>query len=302
MAKKKNKKIGIIESHFLDSGAFTLWTKAARYAEEQKCGRWDYYETSEFWEYMDSYAAFVKEYAVAIDLYANVDVIPNPQLTWRNQKYLENKHKLSPVPVVHYTTDTKWLKRYMKAGYKIIGLGGLVGSTMKKDCQNWLDECFNIVCDNPDRLPKVKLHGFGVTSYKFLIRYPWWSVDSAAWAKIASFGGICVPQKRKGKFVFNEAPYAMKISMESPQAETRNHFLRLNPERKEMVREWLAFIKIPVGSFDEKTNEVQEVGAVTSHIYRRIANLIFYDMMVKALPEWPWPFGVRKKRSLGLRV
>lgn len=291
---KKEKKIGIVESHFLDSGAFTLWTKAAEYHKEHGGDKWVFYDTKEFWDYIDSYAAFIKEYKIAIDLYANVDVIPNPKLTWRNQKYLEKKHGLSPVPVVHYPTNTKWLKRYIKTGYEIIGLGGLVGSSMKKSCQDWIDECFDIVCDTPDRLPKVKIHGFGVTSYKFLLRYPWWSVDSAAWDKIASYGGICVPHKRGGKFVFDERPYIMKISMESPQAKTRNHFLTMSQRERGIVEDWLKFIDIPIGKLDKK-GEVKEQGVVTFHVFRRIANLLFYDMMVKSLPKWPWPF--RKKEE-----
>jgi len=294
---RKRKRIGIVESHFLDSGAFTLWTKAAEYHKKHGGGKWDFYETKEFWDYIDSYAAFVKEYKIAIDLYANVDVIPNPELTWRNQKYLEKKHGLSPVPVVHYPTDTKWLRRYMKAGYKIIGLGGLVGNSMKKSCQTWIDECFDIVCDTPNRLPKVKIHGFGVTSYKFLLRYPWWSVDSATWDKTAMYGGICVPHKRKGKFVFDTPPYTMKISMESPQVKTRNHFLTMAQRERDIVKDWLEFIKIPIGSLDKK-GEVKEQGAVTFHVYRRIANLLFYDMMVKSLPKWPWPFKIKKETLL----
>ena len=293
----KKKKMGIVESHFLDSGAFTLWTKAAEYHKKNGGGRWDYYDTDEFWEYVDAYAAFIKKYKVAIDLYANVDVIPNPELTWRNQKYLEKKHGLTPVPVVHYPTNTKWLSRYIKAGYKIIGLGGLVGSTMKKSCQSWIGECFDIVCDTPDRLPKVKIHGFGVTSYRFLLRYPWWSVDSAAWDKIASYGGICVPHKRGGKFVFDVPPYIMKISMESPQAETRHHFLTMCQAERDIIKDWLAFIKIPIGKLDKK-GEVIEQGVVTFHVYRRIANLLFYDMMVKSLPKWPWAFRAKEETLL----
>ena len=290
-------KKGFIKSHFLDSGAFTQWSLALKWHQEnERSDRWGYYDTPEFYQYMDNYAAFIKKYKIAIDLYANVDVIPNPELTWRNQKYLEKKHGLKPVPVVHYPTNTKWLKKYMKAGYEIIGLGGLVGSTIKKSCRDWIDECFDIVCDTPDRLPKIKIHGFGVTAYKFLLRYPWWSVDSAAWDKIASYGGICVPHKRKGKFVFNTAPYLMKISMESPGRRTRKHFLTMPQKERDIIKEWLSFIDIPIGNLDEK-GEVKEQGAVTFHVYRRIANLIFYDMMVKSLPEYPWSFR-KKKRML----
>ena len=300
----KNKKIGHIESHFLDSGAFTLWTKAINYYEENKgkiyCKKWDYYDTKEFWKYMDDYAAFIKKYRIAIDLYANVDAIGNPGITWRNQKYLEEKHGLSPVPVVHYGTNISWLKKYMKGGYELIGLGGIVGSSMKLSCEDWIDDCFNLVCDRPSRLPKVKIHGFGVTSYKFLLRYPWWSVDSAAWDKIASFGGICIPHKRRGEYVFTENPYIMKVSMEAPQRKTKGHILtleKITPMNHEIIQGWLNHINIPLGSFDEK-GEVKEEGVITFHVYRRIANLLFYDEMVKSLRIYPWPFTIRKKSLL----
>lgn len=293
----ENKKIGRVKSHFLDSGAFTLWTTALKYHQETGCGRWDYYDTPEFWEYMDNYASFIKKYKIAIDLYANVDAINNPEITWRNQKYLEEKHGLLPVPVVHFGTDISWLKKYMEENYKIIGLGGLVGSTAKKGCRDWIDKCFDFVCNQPSRLPKVKIHGFGVTSYKFLLRYPWWSVDSAAWDKIASFGGICIPHKRRGKFIFTENPYIMKVSIEAPQLKTKSHVLNLTKKEQEIIQDWLDYIDIPLGSLDKK-GKVIEKGIVTFHVYRRIANLYFYDMMAKSLPKYPWPFYTKKKSLL----
>lgn len=294
---KKNQ-VGSVKSHFLDSGAFTLWTTAFKYYKENKCGRWDYYDTEEFWTYIDNYAAFLKKYKIAIDLYANIDAIENPEITYRNQKYLETEHGLSPVPVVHFGTSIDWLQKYMDEGYEIIGLGGLVGSTMKKACRDWIDSCFDLVCDTPDRLPKVKLHGFGVTSYRFLIRYPWWSVDSAAWDKIASFGGICVPHKRKGKFIFSEAPYIMKVSMESPDRKKKKaHILNKPLAERKIIQEWLDEINIPMGSLDDK-GEIKEQGVITYHVYRRIANLYFYDRMVKSLPKYPWAFKSRKKTLL----
>jgi len=293
-----SKKIGRIGSHFLDSGAFSLWTKAFEYHKEKGCGRWDYYETDEFWEYVDNYANFIIKYKAGIDLYANIDVIPHPELTWRNQQYMEKEYGLKPVPVVHYGTDLKWLRMYMDKGYKIIGLGGLVGSSMKKSCMSWIDDCFDMICDTPDRLPKVKIHGFGVSSYRYLLRYPWWSVDSAAWDKIASFGGICVPHKRDGKFVFTEPPYILKVSMESPDRKSkRSHVLNLSKNEQKIIIDWLAEIDIPLGSLDDK-GEVDEKGVVTYHVYRRIANLYFYDRMVKTLPKWPWPFKTKRRKLL----
>lgn len=171
---KEDLVVGCVESHFLDSGAYTLWTRAEEWAKEKGKKETDFYETQEHWSYLDAYANFIKENQVAIDLYANVDAIGFPEITWRNQQYLEEKYGLRPVPVVHYRTDLKWLEHYLKRGYDLIGLGGLVGSTAEDHCRGWIDSCFELVCDTPDRLPKVKIHGFGVTTYELLIRYPWY--------------------------------------------------------------------------------------------------------------------------------
>lgn len=292
--------VGCVKSHFLDSGSFTLWTKAKKYAAEHGCGKWGYYDSDEFYKYMDDYAAFIKEYQVAIDLYANVDVIPNPELSWRNQQYLEKKHGLTPVPVVHYRTDLKWLRHYIRKGYDLIGLGGLVGSIKQANCRHWLDRCFELVCDNPKRLPCVKLHGFGVTSYQFLLRYPWYSVDSSSWIKIGGFGGILVPHKRGGKFIYDEPPYVVKISVDSPERKKRaSHYLTLPKASRKIVEEWLQTIGMPLGEF-EADGTVKVHGVLTRHIERKAANVLFFEELCKHIPEWPWPFRPPARKAFNI--
>src|SRR5438552_1722463 len=119
---REQMRAGNVASHFFDSGSFSLWTAAEEYAKRHNCSRWKFYDSKRHWRYVEDYAAFVKKYSLAIDLYANVDVIPNAELTWRNQQYLEQKHGLCPVPVVHYTCDLKWLQHYMDLGYELIAL------------------------------------------------------------------------------------------------------------------------------------------------------------------------------------
>lgn len=299
--------IGIVDSHFLDSGAFTLKTKAMEFAKENPGkSEWDYYDLPEFYEYMDEYAKFILKNKIAIDLFANVDALPNsegkpnPKLTLRNQRYLEDTHGLSPVPVVHYKTSLKWLQFYIDEGYEIIGLGGLVGSTAQDACRGWIDRCFDLVCDTPDRLPKVKIHGFGVTVYDLLIRYPWYSVDSTSWTKVGAFGGILVPHKRKGKFVFDIQPYLMKVSMDSPDRKMLGrHFLSMTKAEQAIVKEWCEHIGIPLGEFD-KDGTIKISGVVTHHAERRAANLHFFEQMRKSLPEYPWPFNSKRRKGFGL--
>jgi hypothetical protein len=283
-------KLGRVESHFFDSGSFALWTKAAEYHKKHKGGRWDYYETPEFWQYMDAYAEFVKAHPESIDCYANVDVIPNPELSYRNLKYLEGRG-IAPVPVVHFRTDLKWLKMYIKNGYEFIALGGLVGSAMKLECKAWLDACFNMICDTPDRKPKVKLHGFGLTAYEPMLRYPWWSVDSTAWAKVGVFGLILVPKKRKGEFVFTERPNSIAVTTESPDRRSLqcSHLLTLPKTERMIVDEWLEMVGVAIGETDQY-GERLTYGITNSQPERIIVNLRFFEYMSKTIPEWPWPF------------
>jgi hypothetical protein len=294
--------VGRIKSHFLDSGSFTFWTKAAEYGKVHRCKPARYYDTKEYQagieDYMDGYAAFIKRYEAGIDLYANVDVIPVPGLTWHNQRYLEINHALSPVPVVHYGTDLNWLRLYMEKGYPLIGLGGLVGSTGTADCIRWLDRAFELVCSGADRLPMVKIHGFGVTAYDILVRYPWWSVDSSSWTKIAAFGGILVPHKRNSGFVFDEHPYIVNFSSDLAPNKAHN-FFTWSPKQQNTVRDWLDLIEVPLGRFDKEGKAIT-FGVSTRHTERRAANLMFFERFRRQLPPYPWSFASGKRGvSLG---
>lgn len=315
MSKKKKEKLPNntfpIKSHFLDSGSFTLRTQATRWGEENDRDMWEYYDQPEFYEYMDNYAAFIKKFSVAIDHYANVDAIPNPEITWRNQQYMENEHGLHPVPVVHFDGSTKtlkkWLTHYIDLGYDFIALGSLVGNTNKDDCLRWLDTAFDIVCDTPDRCPQVKIHGFGIGRYKLLVKYPWWSTDSTTWTKVGAYGGVFFPPFRKGKWRFDLKPRIVKVSVESPDRYKIQgpHYTALSKMEKDLFHRWLKEIDIPLGSLDEKDEKIEE-GVLSWHVPRRIANLYYYERMLKTLPKWPWPyiskdksgfFGMVKKRK-----
>ena len=250
--------IGIPKLHFFDSGSFTLWTTAEKYAKENNCGEWEFYETDTFWEYLESYTSFVKEHGRGLTHYANIDVLPfrrrQPQdktktshaLTWRNQKELE-KRGLNPIPVIHFKNPLSVLKRYLQEGYEFIALGGLGGSG-KGAWTNWMDRAFDSICDTPNRMPSVKVHGFGVTNFSGMSRYPWYSVDSTSWTKAGGFGNLLVPHKRSGKFVFDRQPYTMAVSVESPEMKVRGrHLTNVNKADREIVEEWVKSLGIPLG-------------------------------------------------------
>lgn len=276
----------MIKYHFLDSGAFTLATKAQQKAIDMKT----FYDSEKFYRYIDSYAAFIKKYSLAIHFYANLDVIGNPELTWRNQQYLEKEHGLKPVPVVHFGTEMKWLLFYLER-YDFIGLGGLVGAPQPASTK-WLDMCFDIICSTPNRLPCVKIHGFGVTGLSRLMRYPWYSVDSTSWARVAGLGQIYVPRKTKGEFDFLKRPIIVPISQENPTVQNGGgHFLSFSAQEKKAIIDWLDYIQIPLGDKDTP-------GVCNHSGSRRRANLYFFDMLAKEVSKHERPFYLRKKGLL----
>lgn len=138
---------------FLDSGAYSAWSQGKEINIQE-------------------YIQFIKDHQDVIDVYANLDVIGSPQGTWDNQMTME-KAGLSPLPVYHYGEDEKWLKRILGRGYPYIGLGGMVPISTN-DLTKWLDGLFRNYLTDADGMPVVKVHGFGLTSLRLMLRYPWY--------------------------------------------------------------------------------------------------------------------------------
>lgn len=296
---------------FLDSGAHSLYTaqviklKGYGTLQRKRAAGYAYYDTPEFWGYVDEYAAFVKRHRKYIDYYATVDVIFDPARSWKVLKYLEQEHGLSPVPVIHFGTSLKWIERHLEAGYEFLGLGGLGQEATANDYLAWADRVFHLLCPPPTRLPIVRTHGFAMTAYKLMLRYPWWSVDSATWTKVGAFGGIMVPQQRRGVFTFETQPWLVAVSEDSPQTKDLDkHYGTMKAREKTIVREWLDQIDVPFGT--SKGGKVVH-GVSNRHSERKIANLLFFEALRAWLPAYPRPFnpprpkGVQSERpALGL--
>lgn len=290
----QNEPVEEIGSFFLDSGAHSLFTKEVlnhTKGENSKYKGFAYYKSPEFWQYVDAYAEFVKANLHAIDFYVNVDVIFSPKLSWKVLKYLEGEHGLNPLPVIHHGTPIKWIDKHLEAGYKFIGIGGLGQEVTKREYYEWADGVFDFLCPKPDRLPIVKCHGFAMTAYELLVRYPWWSVDSASWAKAGGFGIIFVPFYRKGKFTFEVKPMNLAVSTDSSflKKGSGKHLKSMSGEAQKIISKWLEHIGVPLGSVDKHGKE-KEWGVVSHHAARKIANLRYFEALCAWLPKWPWPF------------
>lgn len=305
-------------SLFLDSGAHSLYTREV--IDKGHKGGYQFFETDVFWKYVDDYAKFVKENKDIVDVYVNVDVIFNPELTWKVHKYLQKEHGLNPLPVVHYGTDLKWLKRYMDE-CEYIGLGGLGQEVTGPKYVPWADRVFDLLCDSPDRLPRWKIHGFAMTSLSLMLRYPWWSVDSTSWVMTSRMGSVYVPRFKGGQWIYDENSWKVTVSLRSPsQQEAGQHFNTFSPEVQKVIvtyfeekgykigqsefRTESKSYKLKVnerwnGKADEGEREVEltlEEGLSNSYKKRDELNIIYFLDLEKSIPAWPWPF---KKQKIG---
>lgn len=138
---------------------------------------------------LDDYIAFIKRNQEMLDVYAVLDDIGSAQKTAENLAYMESKG-LSPLPCYHWGEPYELLEGLI-AKYDYFAIGGMVPISTK-DLIPWLDECFSRICDKEGN-PKVKVHGFGLTTFQLIKKYPWHSVDSSSWALTAAMGGIYLP-------------------------------------------------------------------------------------------------------------
>lgn len=138
------------------------------------------------------YVAYAKTREKSWDWCVSFDYTHDAEECWRMQKLLE-KRGLHPVPVYHRGQDLDWFIRYCKEGYKLIGIGGIAQRTGYVAARRMIDKTFDAAAKYG-----VKLHGFAVTSLSTMLMYPWHSVDSASWVKIAAYGSVLHVDERRG--------------------------------------------------------------------------------------------------------
>jgi len=274
---------------FIDSGAHGLYNEHV-IKKKHKLG-YSWFETDEFTKYMDRYATFIKTHK--IKYYANVDVIFNPELSWKAQKYLEDKHGLSPIPVIHFGTPIKWLEKYLTIGYDFIGLGGLGQEARTNDYIRWADNMFALICNEAGD-PCIKVHGFAMTSHLLMSRYPWWSVDSTSFIKQAVYGFIKVPPFVQGEWRYDIPDNLIRVS-------DRHSKTTRQPSSTGLIKKYtLRYIEekgFKVGAVKKENNEViiLEKGVTNSGEERAVLNALYYLDLGKYLTTHPPKFRKLKK-------
>ena len=158
---------------FLDSGAFSAFTQGVEI---------------DIGEYCD----YIHKNADIVDFPSVLDAIGDPEGTWRNQEEMERRG-VQPLPCFHYGEPLDLLRHYV-AKYPYITIGGMVPISTPQ-LKIWLDDIWRTVLADEYGRPRVKVHGFGLTSLPLMMRYPWFSVDSSTWVQWAANGMILIPTR-----------------------------------------------------------------------------------------------------------
>lgn len=177
---------------FLDSGAFSAFTQGVEIR-------------------LSDYADFVRRNKDILHTVSNLDDLhKNEKKTWENQKALEATLPGTYIlPVFHTREDPAWLKKYIDAGYSYIAIGGMVAES-NQWLEKWLDDVWDKWLTDDAGHPRVKVHGFGLTTFDLMLKYPWFSVDSTRWVLAGRYGTILLPDDNGRISILN-------ISTQSPR-------------------------------------------------------------------------------------
>jgi hypothetical protein len=135
-----------------------------------------------------------------------------------------------------------------------------------------LDEVYDFICDEEGR-PKIKTHGFGVTSLHLMMRYPWYSCDSTSWRQYGIYGGILVPAIKNGGYDYTQTPLMIFVSEKSPRVEDSwQHYKTVPPIVRQQLDDYFA------------ENGVSFETLTTSNVARDTLNIRFFLGAEREIP------------------
>lgn len=176
---------------FLDSGAFSAFTQGIEVDLTAYC---DYIKRNQDIIRVDSSGALMASV---------LDGIGDPQKTYENQLAMEAQG-VRPLPCFHYGEDEQYLEWYVH-NYDYITLGGMVPISTR-DLYVWLDRIWEKYLTDSSGRPRIRVHGFGVTTVGIMRRYPWYSVDSSSWVQMAGNGSVLLLPEAKAVYLSSSSP------------------------------------------------------------------------------------------------
>ncbi|MCK9234967.1 MAG: hypothetical protein M0P09_01470 [Acholeplasmataceae bacterium] len=178
---------------FLDSGAFSAFSLGAEINLVEYC------------EWIKRNEDIIRR-DDGILMASVLDSIGSDLGTWQNQQAMEASGVV-PLPCFHYGEDERYLEWYLDR-YEYITLGGMVPISTPQ-LFHWLDRIWDKYLTDGSGRPRIKVHGFGLTSVPLMERYPWYSVDSSSWVQLAAFGNVFIPGV--GQTCFSNRSPAAKV-------------------------------------------------------------------------------------------
>jgi hypothetical protein len=139
-----------------DSGAFSAFTSGAEVT-------------------LDEYAVWLKRWQHRLHAYANLDILQDPAGSAANLQRLRD-HGLDPMPVFHVGEPLDTFTACLESA-PYVAVGGLVNASVRaRDARLWR---YLAGLHAEAQEAGVKLHGFGLSSWPLIRRFPWYSVDSS---------------------------------------------------------------------------------------------------------------------------
>lgn len=230
--KEKGLSTGLL---FMDSGAFTAWTKGVKIN-------------------LNEYIEFINTYGEYIDHFGQIDSIPtsddynslkkSADDTWEN--YLEMVSRVKYPDKITYTfhvgepidnliTALEWGSRH-KDVMKMIALGGMVKKNQKTK-ESLITRAINAI---EKYYPEVKIHLFGTTSDSYFYKFPVHSGDSSNYIQ----SGIT----RKVTTPYGIISFGSKI--------TKDHYKNLGSRQKELLDDYFKEINIEIEDLYNDSNAV----------------------------------------------
>lgn len=145
-------------------------------------------------ETIEKYVQYCRVNSRDWDFYCNFDYRPHAPLVLKMQHRLE-KLGMRPAPVFHGDMGLDYLENYCKDGHKLICVGttAMQGRSTWKKKKYFYDRVFNMTEKHG-----VKVHGLAVTALSLMFQYPWASVDSATWIRVAAVGCVMYMNPERG--------------------------------------------------------------------------------------------------------
>jgi hypothetical protein len=212
----------------LDSGVFAVWKRGSKVN-------------------IDEYIAFVHNNLGYIEVCVNMDMIPSKfgqgrtsaqvaesaKVSRENQLYMKS-NGLKPLPVFHRGEEFIWLKKMLDDGEEYIGISPKAADS---DAVSWLDKVFTLLTTD-DGMPRVRIHGMGITATQVLFRYPWATADSTTWSNASSMGCILYP-KHIGRTVRYDLPPMLIYFSDQSTKKSIAAFSALSPLQQKAILDYL---------------------------------------------------------------